>query len=379
MDRDRRGRRRLRRAIVGSVLAHVLLAALIGFLVRLPAAAPSLLKKGEPLIVDLTDPNQPLPLGNPSSKDLASPGPATKAPAPPGNRERPAPPPSPPRGPAAKPAPEKSLVAKSAPEKPPAAKPARAEPPKVASTPPPAVAPPTPSPSQSETPAREEPKESPAPRSDAVAKAPEPPAEPARPTPSPSAGASAPQSNSPTEAAPSMRADVPSAQGDPTSRRSVPDIRTALRGGGGSGIAGGGGSPRGVPGGRGGILGEAVPLESKDPRFGDYIERVRRAIQEKMVRYPCIKNATTFECEPKNAELVIEFGILKNGGLQFLELRLPSGMAVYDDYSANAIKLASFPAIPPEIMQTRPPGSTGIPIAAHFMYRVELSFRSFLQ
>src|SRR5207244_2021305 len=59
----------------------------------------------------------------------------------------------------------------------------------------------------------------------------------------------------------------------------------------------------GLVGGRGGIEGEPIPLDTKDPKFGDYFERLRRAIQEKWL-YPR-------EAAEKNigGQLVLEFGI----------------------------------------------------------------------
>jgi TonB C terminal len=379
MEGDRKGRRRLRRAVIGSVLGHLVVATIIVFLVRLPVGPLPVLKKGEPMIVDLTDPNQPPPLGNPLSKEPGPPGPAVKAPAaPPGSRERPAPPPAPPRGQVAKAGPEKAPVPKAAPK--PAPKPAPPEPSKLASTPPPAPTPPTPPPARDENPTREERQEAPAPKPpDAIAKAPEPAAEPARTAPSPGAEPSARQSTPPAQAPPSMRADLSpgTAGGTQPGRRPGIDGLAALRPRGGG--AGGGGVPNGFFGARGGISGEPVALDSKDPRFGEYLERIRRAIQEKMT-WPCDRNPVTFERDCKSAQLIIEFGILKDGNLQFLELHRSSGMAAYDESSANAIKLASpFPAIPPEIMRTRPADSTGLPIAAHFIYSIDVTYRGLLR
>src|SRR5262249_53374781 len=88
----------------------------------------------------------------------------------------------------------------------------------------------------------------------------------------------------------------------PGSRPQV-DIRSALRGGGG----GPAGSSTGHLGGRGGIDGVPIPLDSKDPRYTDFLDRVRRAIYAKW-GYPCVKSAVTRECEYKSAQLIIEFG-----------------------------------------------------------------------
>jgi TonB family protein len=149
-----------------------------------------------------------------------------------------------------------------------------------------------------------------------------------------------------------------------------PDIRSALRRGGGGGGVGTGGAG-GVEAGRGGILGEAIPLDSKDPDFSDYFERVRVLIKKNW-GYPCVKNADTRECEYKSARLVVDFGILRQGPVQFVEIRKASGWSIYDDYAVNAIKLASpFPPVPPALMARLERGSAGIPIRVNFTYMLE--------
>lgn len=154
--------------------------------------------------------------------------------------------------------------------------------------------------------------------------------------------------------------------------RAVPDLRSFRRGGGGDGVRGG------LGGGRGGITGEPIPLDSPDPKFGEYLARVKEKIQANW-GFPCVKNHVTKDCEYRSAQLVIEFGILKDGRVQFVELRRSSGMEIYDDYALNAIKLSSpFPEIPRDIMLTLK-GSTGLPIAATFNYMVETSIRNLLR
>jgi hypothetical protein len=149
------------------------------------------------------------------------------------------------------------------------------------------------------------------------------------------------------------------------------DIRSALRRGAGAGGRGGG---------RGGITGEPVPLDSSDPRFGDYLERVRRAIQDKMVFPPCVRDPVTRRCELLDARLVLVFGILKSGHLQFADVVVSSGPPVYDEYSERAIRLAApFPPVPPAIMATLPAGSAGMPIRATFVYTVQTSIFSVIR
>jgi hypothetical protein len=135
-------------------------------------------------------------------------------------------------------------------------------------------------------------------------------------------------------------------------------MRTALRRG-----AGGTGLP-----GRGGIEGDPIPLDSDNPRFNDYLERLRRRIQEKWV-YPCIKAGQN--CEYKEATLEIEFGILKDGRLQFIEVVRRSDFDLYDESAAIAIKLASpFDPLPPAMLTAAKPGSAGVPIRARFVYLI---------
>src|SRR5439155_25542304 len=84
-----------------------------------------------------------------------------------------------------------------------------------------------------------------------------------------------------------------------------PDFRSTFRrGGGGGGTGAGGAGGMGI--GRGGIVGEPVPLDSKDGDVSDYLERIKRQIKQNWV-FPCIKNRETSECEFKSTELVVEF------------------------------------------------------------------------
>src|SRR5207244_3128297 len=102
-----------------------------------------------------------------------------------------------------------------------------------------------------------------------------------------------------------------------------------------------------------------APLATRDPRFSDYFDQLRRAIKDKW-SYPR-------EAADKNigGQLMLEFGIAKDGELRFIELRRSSGVAVLDDYAMNAVKLASpFPRVPDEMSRG------GIPVLAIFNYIV---------
>jgi outer membrane biosynthesis protein TonB len=319
------------RLAVGVALSIVLHLAVIAALMggRLPLTRYDV-KRGEPLMVELPKapdasppPGQP---GTPTPAPAAAPAPA----APPAPKASPAPP-APPRvakAPAAPPAPRPA-------ERPPA--PRTPEPERrVATAPPPAPSGQDPAPA---------PKVTEPPRAAPEADKPQVP-----PTAAP--------------AAPAGERQVASLPPPSSGSQGSPDIRTALRRG--TGGAGGSGD------GRAGIEGEPIPLDSTDPRYSDYLDRVRKAIKEKW-GYPCVKDGVTHQCEYKTAQLVIEFGIAKNGTVPFITVMRSSGFPIYDDYAVNAVKLANFPPIPDSFSKK------GVPILATFSYVVESSLTNILR
>ena len=312
-------RRRPLAGLAGSVLLHlVVLASLV--LVGLPSTVYTT-RRGEPLFVELPPADEAARRGTPGGPGAPARSPAARA-EPPRAAAAPRPEPAaPPRARAPEPAPKPAAVARAEkPAPPPRAK--EPEPPRVASAP----TPPEP-----------------------LAKQPPRAPESAAREGAPSAGRTSP----------------PAAPGGP-----VTDIRSALRPGGpGTGTGGFGGRGDG----RAGIEGEPIPLDSKDPKYNDYLDRVRRMIRDKWV-FPCVKNAASGRCEYYSAQLQIEFGIAKDGRVPFVTLRRQSGYDIMDEYALNAIKLASpFPPVP-DALSTK-----GIPILATFHYVVDTSLTNVLR
>jgi TonB family protein len=101
-----------------------------------------------------------------------------------------------------------------------------------------------------------------------------------------------------------------------------------------------------------------------------YIQDVKARIQSGLT-YPCLKN-TRGGCEPRDARVVVEFGILRDGTLRYVDVVAPSGQTIYDTESAEAIRRAApFPPVPVDLMARVPPESTGIPIRANFHFVVD--------
>jgi outer membrane biosynthesis protein TonB len=246
-----------------SLLAHlglVALVLLVGYFVP-----PVIVKKGEPIFVELPKPEEPAPRGNPAL--------------PPGPPSRPSPPPAPKSPPAVKPAP-KVETARPAP-KPEPARPAPA----------PSKSAPEPAPTQMAKAAPAEP--------EGAKAAPAAPKEESKPEPS-----------APPAGEPKVTLSKPSI-----------DLPPSLQGGTGGGRPGGGG---GLLGGRGGVEGEPVPFDTTDPRYTDYFEKIRRRIKENWI-YPREAGERGI-----GGHLLIEFGIRKDGWLQFVDLKRSSGVPVLD-------------------------------------------------
>ena len=308
---------RTNRYLVVTVLVSLLLHVLAGLALLLSGGLsnPVLAKRGEPLFVDIAPdkPKETAPLGSPArpvGPDVAEPEkprPLTPPPAkaqPPSPAARPVPP-APKVAEAPKPAPrapEPRELSKSAPQ------------------------PPAPTP-KGEEPAYEGRNAQTQPQ---TARAqPEPQPQPQQQTPPPSPGSEP------------RVASVPQPVSPP------PGMFRAPGGGGG------------LQGGRGGIEGQAIPLDTPEPRYQDYFNRIREKIKRNWI-YPREAGDRGIE-----GELLIEFGIAKSGELQFILLRKTSGVPILDEYALRAVQLASpFPPVPDAISKG------GLPINGIFRYQI---------
>ena len=312
---------RTNRYLVVTVVVSVLLHVLVGLLLIMGGNMEQRIisKRGESLLVDIAPdkPKETAPLGNPSRPV----GP--DAPAPPRQAASPAPP------------------------TPPAPKVAPIPPTPAAAAPAPAPRPAPPTPKVADTP-KEAPK---APRAEPAppkSEEPGPPSKVAPPAPVPeptqTAKATSPQSSTPPQ---QLGAPTPPRVAS-TPPESSPTSGMFRRGGGG-----------GLKGGRGGIEGEAIPLDTPDPKYQDYFNQIRERIKSKWI-YP-------YEASSRGigGELSIEFGIAKSGELQFIERRRSSGVELLDDYAMRAVQLASpFPPVPDAISKG------GLPIHGIFRYQL---------
>jgi protein TonB len=242
------------------------------------------------VIPGLLQPAQFSKRGEPLLVDIAPERPEEKAPL--GNPSRPVTPPEVrerPPGPAAKPpAPARAVEAPRAPA--------------------PRPTPPTPAPPQ------------------AVAKA--------EPGPDPMVKTTEPRPASPeSQPAPSQQASAPPSAPQVAVARPLDAMRRQP--GGGGGLTGGG---------RGGVEGEPIPLDTPEPKYQDYFNKIRERIKANWI-YPRQAGDRGIE-----GELLIEFHIAKDGRVSYIELRHSSGAAILDDAALTAVKLAQpFPPVPDEI------------------------------
>jgi protein TonB len=182
----------------------------------------------------------------------------------------------------------------------------------------------------------------------------------AEPTPTPMVKTPEPVTPAP-EAAPAETAPAETAESAPSpSPPSQPQVAAARppsiwrQPGGGGGLQGGG---------RGGVDGQPIPLDTPEPKYQDYFNKVRERIKSKWV-YPRPAGERGIE-----GELLIEFHIAKDGSLEFIELRLSSGTPILDDAALTAVKLAQpFPPVPDDIAKRT------LAINGQFRYQVVSGF-----
>ena len=111
--------------------------------------------------------------------------------------------------------------------------------------------------------------------------------------------------------------------------------------------------------------GKPIPLGTTAARYTEYFEKVRRRILENWI-YPLEAGEGGI-----GGQLLIEFGIRKDGWLQFVDLKCSSGVAILDKYALNALKLAQpFPPVPDSVAKDT------LSIAGIFTYRAEGFTRS---
>jgi protein TonB len=310
---------RTNRYLTVTVLVSLLLHALVGVALLLSGGLsnPVLAKRGEPLFVDIAPdkPKETAPLGSPSRPV----GPAVAEP----EKPRPLTPPpakAQPPSPAVRPVPPAPKVAEA-----PKPAPRAPEPREVAKA---APQPPAPIP-KGEEPAFE------------GRNAQQPQTAKAQPEPQPQHPQPQQQTPPPSPGSESRVASAPQPVSPP------PGMFRAPGGGGG------------LQGGRGGIEGQPVPLDTPEPRYQDYFNKIREKIKRNWI-YPREAGDRGIE-----GELLIEFGIAKSGELQFILLRKTSGVPILDEYALRAVQLASpFPPVPDAISKG------GLPINGIFRYQI---------
>ena len=247
-------------------------------------------------------------------------------------------------------------------------------PPRPVTPAPPSIASP---PGRAESPAREA---RPVPAAPRVAEA--TPPRPSEPREAPRAVAPPPAAQAEEPAYEGRNAQAPSfaqsikAPSEPPSQHSSPTLagdtrvvsvpQTFSPRTGALGLPGGGGG--GFRGSQGGVVGQAVPLDTPDPNYREYMQRVRQRIYAKW-NYP--REAQDRELAGR---LVIEFHIGKDGQLLSLELVSSSGESILDSSALNAVKMAErYPPLP-EAMQR-----DVLPVVAIFSYRIRTTQSSTFQ
>ncbi len=109
--------------------------------------------------------------------------------------------------------------------------------------------------------------------------------------------------------------------------------------------------------------GYPIPLDTPDPKYQDYFNKVRERIKAKWV-YPRA-------AAEREGEVLIEFHVAKDGRLEDIDLQRSSGVPLLDTNAMNAVtgdvcgvKFAEpFPQVPDELLSE---GSLAISVRFHY-------------
>ncbi len=87
-----------------------------------------------------------------------------------------------------------------------------------------------------------------------------------------------------------------------------------------------------------------IALDTPDPKYRDYFNRVRERIRSKWV-YPRQAGERSIEGNGQ-----IDFDIAKDGRIEYVDLRRSTGTGILDDAALVAVKLAQpFPPVPDSV------------------------------
>jgi len=141
--------------------------------------------------------------------------------------------------------------------------------------------------------------------------------------------------------------------------RPAPTFNSPIKGSGGGSY---------YQGSQGGVVGQPVPLDTPDPNYRDYMQKVRQRIYANW-RFPS-------EPHPReiSGRLVIEFLIGKDGQLLKAEIVQPSGEHLLDISAMSAVKLADrYPPLPDAMQRDV------LPVVAIFTVKTRASQSSTFQ
>jgi periplasmic protein TonB len=198
-----------------------------------------------------------------------------------------------------------------------------------------------------------------------------PPSNPAAPPPPPAAEEPAYEGHNAQEPVPRTARAQPEAEAPPRAPsvsgetglasvpRPAPTFNSPIKGSGGGSY---------YQGSQGGVVGQPVPLDTPDPNYRDYMQKVRQRIYANW-RFPS-------EPYPReiSGRLVIEFLIGKDGKLLKAEIVQPSGEHLLDISAMSAVRLADrYPPLPDAMQRDV------LPVVAIFTVKTRASQSSTFQ